>query len=113
MRDQGRRVDGAALEGESMKRYFKIGALVILLAVLVTFALENEAPVRLRYYFGWISGALPFYSWIYLSLFSGILIGIAVCYPGKRTLRKTVKGLSRENEALKEKLVAGRVPDGS
>ncbi len=86
-----------------MKIYLRIGALVIFLAVLVTFAMQNNGPVRLRYYFGWESAALPLYSWIYLSLFSGILLGLAAGYPGRRGLRKTVKGLKRENQSLKEK----------
>jgi len=47
--------------------------LAILLAA-VSFALQNDQPVSLRYYFGWESVPLPLYLWAFLSLFIGLIL---------------------------------------
>ena len=47
--------------------------LLILLAA-ITFAIQNDQLVSLRYYFGWESLPLPLYLWAFLSFFIGLIL---------------------------------------
>jgi uncharacterized integral membrane protein len=47
--------------------------LLILLAA-ISFAIQNDQLVSLRYYFGWESLPLPLYLWAFLSFFIGLIL---------------------------------------
>jgi len=81
--------------------------LFILLAA-VSFAMENDQPVSLRYYFGWESLPLPLYLWAFLSFFIGLILSGLMNSLSKigllsqiRQQKKALVELEKKRNALK------------
>jgi uncharacterized integral membrane protein len=55
-------------------RIFKWAIFLFVLAAGIGFALQNDRPVSLRYYFGWESISLPLFLWAFLSFLIGLII---------------------------------------
>jgi len=55
-------------------RIFKWAIFLFILAAATGFALQNDPPVSLRYYFGWETVPLPLFLWAFLSFFIGLII---------------------------------------
>jgi len=55
-------------------RIFKWAIFLLILAAAIGFALQNDQPISLRYYFGWESLSLPLFLWAFLSFFIGLVI---------------------------------------
>ena len=55
-------------------RIFKWAIFLFILAAAVGFALQNDQPVSLHYYFGWESLSLPIFLWAFLSFLIGLII---------------------------------------
>jgi len=55
-------------------RILKWAVFLFILAAAIGFALQNDQPVSLRYYFGWESLSLPLFLWAFLSVLVGLII---------------------------------------
>ena len=55
-------------------RILKWAIFLFILAAAIGFALQNDRPVSLRYYFGWESLSLPLFLWAFLSVLVGLII---------------------------------------
>jgi uncharacterized integral membrane protein len=55
-------------------RIFKWAISLFILAAAIGFALLNDQPISLRYYFGWESISLPLFLWAFFSVFIGLII---------------------------------------
>ena len=55
-------------------RILKWAIFLFILAAAIGFALQNDQPVSLRYYFGWESLSLPLFLWAFLSVLVGLII---------------------------------------
>jgi uncharacterized integral membrane protein len=82
-------------------------SLFILLAA-VSFALQNDQLVSLRYYFGWESLPLPLYLWAFLSFFIGLILSGLMTSLSKISLlskirqqKRAVLELERKRNAMK------------
>jgi len=82
----------------------------LLLGVAIAFAIQNDQPVSLRYYFGWVSIPLPLFLWSFLSFFIGFILSGLMSSLSKAALRsrirqeeKAMAKLERELGALKAK----------
>ena len=86
-----------------MGSYFKAILLLIVLVALVTFGIQNNATLKLHYYFGLSSMPIPVYGIVYASILVGIFIGMLVGVSTRLSQRKTIKQLQKENRGLKDK----------
>lgn len=81
--------------------------VAIFVMFIITFSLENTAPVNLRYHgFDFFKGSLPTYMLIFLSFLAGVIftgfMGIVERFRLTRTinrLNKTIRDLRREMKA--------------
>jgi len=55
-------------------RIFKWASFLLILAAAIGFALQNDQPISLWYYFGWESVPLPLFLWAFFSFFIGLII---------------------------------------
>jgi uncharacterized integral membrane protein len=55
-------------------RIFKWAIFLFILAAAIGFALQNDPPISLRYYFGWESVPLPLFLWAFFSFFIGLIL---------------------------------------
>ena len=55
-------------------RIFKWAIFLFILAAAIGFALQNDPPISLRYYFGWESVPLPLFLWAFFSFFVGLIL---------------------------------------
>jgi uncharacterized integral membrane protein len=83
--------------------YIKSIILIIVLLFLITFGVKNNQATALNYYFN-ITGMIPLYGIVYISIIIGIIIGMIVGISSRITLGKKVKYLQREARELREKL---------
>ena len=81
----------------------------LLLLVGIGFAIQNEQPVSLKYYFGWVSPPLPLFLWVFLLLFLGLLLSAGLAFFTKialhsriRLRRRSLADLERERDRLRE-----------
>ena len=81
--------------------------LLILLAA-ITFAIQNDQLVSLRYYFGWESLPLPLYLWAFLSFFIGLILSGLMTSLSKISLlsqirqqKKALGELEKKRNAMK------------
>jgi len=86
-----------------MGTYAKWIILIIILLFFITFGVKNNQPVSLNYYLNIMTGELPLYGVIYISILVGIFIGMIMGLRSRLNLRKTAKNLQMENRELKEK----------
>jgi len=72
-------------------RIFKWAIFLLLLAAAIGFALQNDQPVSLRYYFGWESLSLPLFLWAFLSFLIGLIISGLISAFSKINLRSWIR----------------------
>ncbi len=82
--------------------------LLLILLAAISFALQNDQLVSLRYYFGWESIPLPLYLWAFLSFFIGLILSGLMASLSKISLlsrirrqKKAVLELERKRNAMK------------
>ncbi len=85
--------------------------LLIILLAAISFALQNDQLVSLRYYFGWESIPLPLYLWAFLSFFIGLVLSGLMASLSKISLlsqirqqKKAVLELERKRDAMRSDL---------
>jgi len=87
-----------------MKSYFKAILLLIILVALVTFGIQNNEPIKLRYYFQLSSMQIPIYGIVYASILIGIFIGMLIGISNRFAQRNKIRALQKENRDLKAKV---------
>ncbi len=82
---------------------------LLLLGAAIGFAIHNDSPVSLHYYFGWDSLPLPLFLWVFLFFLVGVLISGGVGFVSKLSLRsrirqrkKTIATLEKKRQSLWE-----------
>jgi uncharacterized integral membrane protein len=82
----------------------------LLLLVGIGFAILNEQPVSLKYYFCWASPPLPLFLWALLFLLLGLILSAGWAFFSKiglhsriRLRRRSLAELERERDRLREK----------
>ena len=86
-----------------MKNYIKAVFLIIVLLFLVTFAIKNNQPIRLNYYFEWHTIDFPLYILAYASIVIGIFIGMLIGINYRFQQRRKIKILEKLTNELKAK----------
>ncbi len=83
-------------------------AFLFILAAGIGFAIQNDQPLSLRYFFGWVSPSLPLFLWAFLSFFIGIIISGLMTSLSKISLhsqirqrKKAIGELEKKRNALK------------
>jgi len=89
-----------------MSKYFKAFLILLLIMIVTTFAVKNNVPVRLNYYFHISKFEFPLYALIYATFFIGVLIGMAVGITQRITLWRKMKKFRKEAETLGNKVAA-------
>jgi uncharacterized integral membrane protein len=87
---------------------FKGVIFLFILAAAIGFALQNDQPLSLRYYFGWATLPLPLFLWAFLSFLIGIIISGLFSSLSKvrlhsqvRQQKKVIGELERKRNALR------------
>jgi uncharacterized integral membrane protein len=87
---------------------FKGVIFLFILAAAIGFALQNDQPLSLRYYFGWVTLPLPLFLWAFLSFLIGIIISGLFSSLSKvrlhsqvRQQKKVIGELERKRNALR------------
>lgn len=87
---------------------------IILMAACIGFAVQNDGPVSLRWYFNLESIPLPLFLWGFLFLLLGIVLAAVAAFLAQigwqarvRQLKKTVAELEKSRNELK----SGAFPD--
>jgi uncharacterized integral membrane protein len=86
-----------------------IRGVVLLLFVLlgIGFAMLNDQPISLKYYFGWISPPLPLFLWAFLFLLFGLILSAIWAFFSKLGLNTRIRQRKRtlaELEARRDRL---------
>ena len=81
----------------------------LLLLAGIGFAIQNDLPVSLKYYFDWVTPPLPLILWAFLFLFLGLLLSAVWAFLSKialhsriRLSRRSIAELERERDRLRE-----------
>jgi uncharacterized integral membrane protein len=81
---------------------------LLLLIAAISFAIQNDPLVSLKYYFGWESLPLPLYLWAFLSFFIGLILSGLMTSLSKISLlsqirqqKKAIDELERKRNALR------------
>ncbi len=81
----------------------------LLLLAGIGFAIQNDLPVSLKYYFDWVTPPLPLFLWAFLFLFLGLLLSAVWAFLSKialhsriRLSRRSIAELERERDRLRE-----------
>lgn len=81
------------------------GAIFFLLLVLgVAFAIQNDQPISIRYYFNWVSPPLPLFLWVFSSLLLGMILSGVVAYLSKFGLYARIRQHRKSIADLEVKL---------
>ncbi len=75
----------------------------VLLLAGIGFAVLNDQPVSLQYYFGWVSPSLPLFLWAFLFLLLGLVLSSIWAFVSKMSLRSRIRQRKRAILALEEK----------
>jgi uncharacterized integral membrane protein len=85
--------------------------LFILLIFGIGFAIQNDQPVSLKYYFDLVTPPLPLFLWAFLFVLLGLILSALWAlasriglYSRIRLDRRTVEELERERDRLREDL---------
>ena len=86
------------------------GIIFFLLLVLgIGFAIQNDGPISLKYYFGLETPPLPLFLWVLLFLLLGLILSGLWSFFSKiglhsriRHTQRTIAGLERERNRLAE-----------
>ncbi|MGB9699108.1 MAG: LapA family protein [Thermodesulfobacteriota bacterium] len=76
-----------------------------LLALAIGFALFNDEPVSLRYYFGWESIPLPLFLWAFVALMIGLIVSGSYALITKISLRGQIRQMKRLIGEMEKKRV--------
>ncbi len=87
---------------------FKAIIIVLLFFVALTFCLQNTDEVTLKYYTFVENLTAPIFIVVLASVFLGLVIGIIGGGLSLVRLRLQVRRLTKENEAMKKELGAGK-----
>ena len=81
----------------------------LLLLVGIGFAILNDQPVSLKYYFAWLTPPLPVFLWAFLFLLLGLILSAVWAFFSKiglhsriRLRRRSLAELERERDRLRE-----------
>jgi len=81
---------------------------LLILVVAISFAIQNDQLVSLKYYFGWESVPLPLYLWAFLSFFIGLILSGLMTSLSKISLlsqirqqKKALSELEKKRDAMK------------
>lgn len=83
----------------------------IFAAAAVGFAVQNDSPASLKYYFGWETVLLPLFLWAFLSFFLGLIVSGVVTAFSRIALRSRIRQKSKaivELERKRTELKLGR-----
>jgi uncharacterized integral membrane protein len=72
-------------------RIFKWAIFLFILAAAIGFALLNDRPISLRYYFGWESIPLPLFLWVFCSFLIGLIISGLISAFSKINLHSRIR----------------------
>jgi uncharacterized integral membrane protein len=86
-----------------MKSYFKAIGLIIILLFLVTFGINNNQLIQLKYYFDYQTTDFPLYLLAYACATIGVFIGMLIGLVNRFHQRKKIKMLTKLNNELKAK----------
>ena len=84
--------------------YVKLGFIVLVIILAVTFAKNNAQPVTIAYYFGWETPPFDMYLLIFIPFFIGIVVGSLVGFGSRLNLKNTIRKLHRSKAELEQKL---------
>lgn len=76
-----------------------------LLALAIGFALFNDEPVSLRYYFGWESIPLPLFLWAFLAIMIGLIVSGFYGLIAKISLRSRIRQMKRTIGEMEKKRI--------
>lgn len=76
-----------------------------LLTLAIGFALFNDEPVSLRYYFGWESIPLPLFLWAFLALVIGLVISGLYALIAKMSTRSQIRQMKRLITQMEKKRI--------
>lgn len=78
----------------------------LLLAAAIAFAIQNDQPVSLRYYFGWVSIPLPLFLWSFLSFSIGFILSGLMSSLSKAALHSRIRQKEKAIAQLEQNLSA-------
>lgn len=88
----------------------------ILLIVGIGFAIQNDQPVSLKYYFGLVTPALPLFLWAFLFVLVGLILSAVWAFISRiglhsriRLHRRSIEELERERDRLQDDK---KIPEG-
>jgi uncharacterized integral membrane protein len=84
--------------------YVKLGIIVLVIIIAVTFAKNNAQPVTIAYYFGWETPPFDMYLLIFIPFFIGLVVGSLVGFGSRLNLKNTIRKLHKSKGELEEKL---------
>jgi len=89
----------------------------ILLIVGIGFAIQNDQPVSLKYYFGLVTPPLPLFLWAFLFILLGLILSAVWAFISRiglysriRLHRKSIEELERERDRLRDDK---KIPEGA
>jgi len=89
---------------------------LILLIVGIGFAIQNDQPVSLKYYFGLITPPLPLFLWAFLFVLLGLILSAVWAFISRiglhsriRLHRRSIEELERERDRLRDDK---KIPEG-
>ena len=77
--------------------------LLLILIAAISFAIQNDSLVSLRYYFGWESLPLPLYLWAFLSFFIGLILSGLMTSLSKISLLSYIRQQKKAIDELERK----------
>ncbi|MCX5915592.1 MAG: LapA family protein [Deltaproteobacteria bacterium] len=89
---------------------------LILLIVGIGFAIQNDQPVSLKYYFGLVTPPLPLFLWAFLFVLLGLILSAVWAFISRiglhsriRLHRRSIEELERERDRLRDDK---KIPEG-
>jgi len=77
--------------------------LLLILIAAISFAIQNDSLVSLKYYFGWESLPLPLYLWAFLSFFIGLILSGLMTSLSKISLLSRIRQQKKAIDELERK----------
>lgn len=81
--------------------------LFVFVLLGIGFAILNDQPMSLKYYFGWVSPPLPLFLWAFLFLLFGLILSAIWAFFSKLALSSRIRQRKRtivELEARRDRL---------
>ena len=85
--------------------YVRSIILICIGIFLITFGIQNSAPVQLSYYTKAFDVDLPLYALIFICLLIGVAAGMLIDIRQRLVNRRRVKNLEKDNKALKDQIL--------